>query len=201
MASETAREWAVEEFGAAAFKDIRWRARLISIGTQAARRPGGTVSNVLLDSAARQGAYGLLERPDVAPARIAKAVLAAGERCCSAFPFVFVPVDGSTLTLTDKARAENVGSIGDIVHTKTRGLKVISALLVSPSGVSLGLGSQVWWARKANRMAASDEPANCHSERLAASGAGLRATLAQAHDLLPPRISFQSTCLGYVTFG
>jgi len=120
--------------------------RLIAMGAQAARRPGGTVAEVFNDAAARQGAYGLLECAEVTRPQVAAAMFAAGAGRCAALPFVYVPVDGSSLTLTDTARAKGFGSIGDRVHG-ARGLKVISALLVSPKGVPLGLGSQVWWAR------------------------------------------------------
>ena len=146
MTNETARDWAVDEFGAANLEDARWRTRLIAMGAQAARRPGGTVSEVFNDAAARQGAYGLLECADVTRSQIAEAMFAADARRCACHPFVFVPVDGSSVTLTDVMRAKGFGSIGDHVHG-ARGLKVISALLVSPLGVPLGLGSQVWWAR------------------------------------------------------
>ena len=146
MANETARGWAVDELGTAKVGDARWRTRLVAMGAQVARRPGGTVSEVFNDAAARQGAYGLLESAEVDRRQIAESMFAAGSRRCSSLPFVYVPVDGSSLTLTDVARTKGFGSVGDHVHG-ARGLKVISALLVSPLGVPLGLGSQVWWAR------------------------------------------------------
>lgn len=146
MVHETAREWSVEEFGTANLGDARWGTRLVAMGAQAARRPGGTVSEVFNDAAARQGAYGLLECAGVARSQIAEAMFAADARRCAPLPFVFVPVDGSSVTLTDVERAKGFGSVGDHVHG-ARGLKVISALLVSPVGVPLGLGSQVWWER------------------------------------------------------
>jgi hypothetical protein len=149
MANETAHDWAMEEFGRAQLHDSRWRARLIAMGAQIARRPGGTVSEVFNDAAARQGAYGLLECAEVTRAQIAAAMFAADALRCAAQPFVYVPVDGSSVTITDVAKAKGFGSVGDHVHG-ARGLKVISALLVSALGVPLGLGSQVWWERAAD---------------------------------------------------
>lgn len=146
MVSETARDWAVAEFGTARMKDDRWRRRLVSMGAQVARRPGGTVSEVFNDAAARQGAYGLLESGGVSRQEIAEAMFAGGARRCAEFPFVFAPVDGSSVSLTDVRRTKGFGSVGNHAHG-ARGLKVMSALLVSPSGVPLGLGSQVWWTR------------------------------------------------------
>ena len=127
-------------------QDARWRSRLIAMGAQVARRPGGTVSEVFNDAAARQGAYGLLECATVTRTQIAEAMFGADARRCATLPFVYVPVDGSSVTFTDVARAKGFGSVGNHVHG-ARGLKVINALLVSPLGVPLGLGSQIWWAR------------------------------------------------------
>ena len=146
MTEGTARVWALEVFGGAKLGDARWRTRLVAVVAEVARRPGGTVSRVFNNAAARQGAYGLLESDELDAAEIAAAMVAAGGRRCAPLPFVFVPVDGSSVTITDKARTKGFGSVGDHVHG-ARGLKVISALLVSPLGVSLGLGAQIWWAR------------------------------------------------------
>lgn len=146
MTFESAREWAVGQFGRAELGDTRWRRRLIAMGMQAARRPGGKVCEVFANAAERQGAYGLLECPEVNRPHVAQAVFAADARRCAKLPFVFAAVDGSSISLTDTAHAKGFGSIGTR-YQGVRGLKVISALLVSPQGVTLGLGSQVWWAR------------------------------------------------------
>jgi len=65
-------------------------------------------------------------------------------------PFVFCPVDGSSLNLTDLAGIKGFGSVGTRSGGAV-GLKVISALVVSPRGVPLGLSGQVWWARSKQR--------------------------------------------------
>lgn len=116
------------------------------MGAQAAQRPGGKVSAVFNDAAERQGAYGLLESDEVTASQISAAVFAADACRCAPLPFVFVPVDGSSVTLTDLEKSKGFGSIGARCQG-ARGLKVISALLVSPHGVTMGLGSQIWWAR------------------------------------------------------
>lgn len=134
------------EFGAAKMRDTRWRTRLVAMAAGAARRPGGTVSEVFNDAAGRQGAYGLLESGRVTREQIAEAMFASGARRCAELPFVFVPVDGSSVSLTDVTRSKGFGSVGNHTHG-ARGLKVMSALLVSPEGVPLGLGAQVWWTR------------------------------------------------------
>ena len=150
MKHASAMDWAHEEFGAIQVEDSRWRARLELIGAQVARRPGGKVSEVFGNDAERQGAYGLIESNGVSAAQVGVAMFEACARRCAREEFVFCAVDGTSLTLTDRGRAKNFGSIGTRSQG-ARGLKAINALAMSPKGVPLGLSSQVWWARPAQR--------------------------------------------------
>ena len=111
-----------------------------------ARRPNGKVSEVYVSGAERQGAYGLLATENVATVVIAEAMFGADARRCAGLPFVFSVIDGSSLTLADHEGRKGFGSVGTRSQG-ARGLKVISSLLVSPEGVTQGLGAQVWWAR------------------------------------------------------
>lgn len=54
--------------------------------------------------------------------------------------------DGAPLRLTDRVRAKDFGSIGSTVNG-ARGLKVIHAYAISPTGVPLGILDQQWWNR------------------------------------------------------
>jgi len=146
MRNESASAWALNEFCGGQFSDARWGRRAVAMAVQSARRPAGTVSAVFTNAAERQGAYGLLESPDVTAEQLSSPMFAAAARRCADHPFVFAAVDGSSLSLTDKAGEKNFGPIG--THTQgKRGLKVMSSLFISPQGVPLGLGSQAWWAR------------------------------------------------------
>jgi hypothetical protein len=146
MSRTSAETWAQEEFGGARLCDRRWERRLVRAAARTARAPGGKVSEVFGNDAARQGAYGLLESRAVDAAAVAMPMFAATARRCREAEFVYCPVDGSSLTLVDPGKEKGFGPIGDRVHG-ARGLKVISALAVSPDSVPLGLLSQEWWAR------------------------------------------------------
>jgi len=62
--------------------------------------------------------------------------------------FVFVPVDGSSLSLPDPTGGRGMGSVG-ARSRKGTGLEVMNALLVLPDGTPVGLGAQQWWVRGA----------------------------------------------------
>jgi Transposase DNA-binding len=143
---QSAASWAHEEFGGAKLRDPRWVRRLVDVAARAARRPAGKVTEVFVDSAARQGAYGLLECETVEAAAVRTAMFEATARRCAPESFVFCAVDGSSLTLTDLGSKKGFGSIGTRA-SGALGLKVISSLALSAQGVPLGLASQVWWSR------------------------------------------------------
>jgi len=146
MHGREVRDWAREEFGGAQLGDRRRTARLVSMAAAIASKPGGRVSAVFCRPAERQGAYDFVESEHVDEAAIlASTVRACVQRACE-YPFVFVPLDGTSLTLADHSRAKDFGSIGSR-ERGARGLKVIDAIAVSPTGVPIGLAGMRWWAR------------------------------------------------------
>jgi Transposase DNA-binding len=147
---ETARDWAHEEFRHASIDDARWRRRLVQMAAQAVRRPAGRVSEAFGDDASRQGAYGLLESKLVGATEVGAGMFAACALRSAQYPFVFCPVDGTSLSLVDRARRKDFGSVGTRCQ-RARGLKVINAMVLSPDGVALGMGGQKWWPRSSRR--------------------------------------------------
>lgn len=142
--------WAFEEFGAVQVEDHRWRRRLVRVGERAARRPRGRVTEVFTRSDERQGAYGLLESDAISTEQIGRTIFEACARRCAEQPYVICPIDGTSLTLTDRGRAKDFGPIG-ARSAGARGLKVMNAMVLSPDGVPLGVSSQQWWTRPQRR--------------------------------------------------
>jgi hypothetical protein len=147
---ESTQRWAVEEFGRSSFGDRRVTNRLITMAGEMARRPRGRVTEVFLDGAARQGAYGLLEEPKITTEEVAAGIFAACASRSAKHKYVFVAVDGTSLTLVDRAGAKDFGSVGSRKNG-ARGLKVMNAMALSPQGVPLGLTAQQWWVRPNRR--------------------------------------------------
>jgi hypothetical protein len=144
-----ARKWAYEEFGGADLGDQRRRSRLLAIATQLALTPDGRISRVFRGSADRQGAYDFVESDAIDPVSLTKAMAEACIARAAAYETVFVPIDGSSLTLLDRAGAKGFGSVG-ARDQLARGLKVMDAIAVSPDGVPLGCCWLRWWTRSVN---------------------------------------------------
>jgi Transposase DNA-binding len=138
--------WARQEFGAASIDDERWRRRLVQMAKRAAVRPAGRVTEAFANPAERQGAYGLLESDEVSTASVGSAMFAACARRCCDEDFVYCPIDGTSVTLSDGERSKDFGPIGSRAQG-ARGLKVMNAMVLSAAGVPLGISSQQWWTR------------------------------------------------------
>ncbi len=126
--------------------DVRRDERLVRMAACAATHPSGKISEVFSVPKERQGAYDFLESGH---AKVEQVMLAAGRAAATraaAESLSFAAIDGSSLSLADRAAEKKFGSVGT-VDRGGRGLKVISALAISLAGVQLGLLTQVWWAR------------------------------------------------------
>ena len=102
MTAESSRRWAGMEFGDAQLGDKRRTRRLVEMTSQMLTNPAGKVTQVFRESAAREGAFRFLENADIAAAEIAAAARRAAARWCFGQPFVFIPIDGTSLNLTDE---------------------------------------------------------------------------------------------------
>lgn len=134
---DTVGDWARDTFGGAVLGDVRRTERLVAMAAAAANNPAGKVTQVFSSSADREGAFRLLENDDVRSARVSDAVFDASAQMCADEAFVFVAVDATSLTLTDRKKRREQGRVGPAFPT--RGLHVMSALAVDPLGATVGL--------------------------------------------------------------
>src|SRR6266568_5767136 len=149
-ATTESQSWAEAEFAEAKLGDRRRQARLVSLATGVAESPGGTITRVFGESAEREAAYRFLENEEIVPVEIGRAALKACLGRTKGLPYFLVPVDGSSITLTDREGAFGFGTIG-ARKFPARGLEVVSAIGVSPEGTPLGYCGQQYWARPSRR--------------------------------------------------
>jgi hypothetical protein len=151
--------WASEEFGSCTLGDRRRNTRLVRIAAEMARRPAGRVTRITTDVAMREAMYRFVGNESVKPKEIGKSSAAAALVRAANEPFVFVPIDATSLSLTDDQKAHGFGVVGSR-KLAVPGLHVMSALAVSPSGVPLGIVDQIFWAR-VNRSTRKSRKADC----------------------------------------
>jgi hypothetical protein len=136
-----------EEFNDVHLDDLRLDHRLGLMAQAVAENPKGLVSQVFAEPKARQGAYDFLANPAVRPGALLEGAAAATCRRCEDHDFIYVPIDGSSVTLTDRAQTKPLGSIG-ARRLPSRGLKVVDAIAITPDGTVQGLLDLQVWARK-----------------------------------------------------
>lgn len=106
----------------------------------------GTVTAAFARHADRRAAYDFLANKAITLRALTTAIADAAARRCRAFKWVYVPVDGSSLTLRDPYHTRGTGTVGSLLQ-RSRGFLVMSALAISPEGVPLGLCGQHFWTR------------------------------------------------------
>ena len=120
--------------------------RLVSMGEEVARTPGGQLTVVFRDAAKREGAYRFVENDGFCFEEVATAAHEACGQRASRFPYVMVPVDSSSLLLSDPIGTKGLGGVG-AWNKGGRGLQTMTAIGISPDGVPLGILGQALWTR------------------------------------------------------
>jgi Transposase DNA-binding/Transposase DDE domain len=138
--------WAYRTFGGVDCGDRRRSRRLVAITRAVAKRPAGTVTEVFDDSADREGAYRWLSNGEVSAAQLTAGLGEHTAQECVGHGRMYIPIDGSSLSLTDRKQSRGVGGVG-AWKDFGRGLHVVTALAVDDQGVPLGVLGQTWWAR------------------------------------------------------
>ena len=118
----------------------------MAMARQAARRPGGKVTEVFAQGAAREAAFRFVENEEIPVEEIAKAAWRSTVEKSGEFDHVFVPIDGSSISVTDWTHDKGLGDVGAREHG-AKGLHVMSAIAVAPDGTPIGMCGQKWWSR------------------------------------------------------
>jgi hypothetical protein len=139
--------WAAKAFGEAELGDERRTKRLVAMAARAARAPAPHVTEVFREAAERQAAYDFLEHDQVPVEGVGEALFRSTTHACGNQDRVLVVLDGTSLTLTDRARAKDFGAIGTYTRG-ARGIKVVNALALTDAGTPIGVADQQWWTRQ-----------------------------------------------------
>lgn len=133
-------------FGSLQLEDPRLRRRAYDIAAGCCRHAGGTVTGTFTDSADREATYRFLSNPRVPSGELIDALVRSSAVAAASYPFVYVPIDGSSLQLTDRKKVRETGIVGTR-KAGARGLTVTTSMAVAPSGVPLGSLGFEYWAR------------------------------------------------------
>jgi hypothetical protein len=137
--------WAIENFGSIPLHALR-RKQLLRVAVIAATKPSGTISEASRSAADRQSMYGFVENEAIDHELIVTAIGDATAQRCRGYAFVWVPIDGSSLSVTDTQKSKGTGRVGS-PPSDGRGLKTMGAIAISPDGTPVGLAELHLWSR------------------------------------------------------
>lgn len=141
-----AQQWAQSEFGHVQLGHGARTKRAVLMAKTMLERPGGQVTRIFKISADREAAYRALENPNISAQALGEASSRAAVRRAAKFASVYVPIDGTSLTLKSSP-ARDLGDIGN-KKSRSKGVHVQNAIMVSPDGEILGMAHQVYWRRR-----------------------------------------------------
>jgi len=144
--SERARQWAEAEMRGVDLGDKRLNWRVVEILTYLAAQPMASIPQASLDWAATKATYRLLDNAKVSNEKIYAPHYARTRARLAGHQFVLAVQDTTLLDFSRHPQTEGLGAIGT-TKQKSRGMVMHSALMLTPEGLSLGLGSQVIWVR------------------------------------------------------
>jgi len=140
--------WARRTFGDADLGDLRRTRRVVKAAARLQLQPAGRITKVFSNPAEREAAFRLIANDAVDPAEIAAASHRATARQCVGQELVYVALDETCLSFSDRTgrRFGRTGRDG-----KHRGMHAMSALAVDVQGTTLGLIGQRYWVQPAER--------------------------------------------------
>src|SRR5438445_4369157 len=148
LTEQEAESWAEEEFSESMLGNSARSRRLVQMAQAACRRPAGKIVEVFDKPAEREGAYRFVESDHTDYLKVGHAAhVAAFRRAVVAKEkIVFVPVDGSSLSLVAAKEQSDFGPIGNKWAT-TVGCHVMGAIAVAENGTPIGPVGQAYWTR------------------------------------------------------
>ena len=152
MQKTSCRVWAEREFEKLDVGDERRRSRTVALATAIAQTPGGRITQVAETSADKEGAFRWVRNGAITSDALMKASARVTAERCGKFSHAFVAVDQSSIAIVDHGTSKGFGPTGrGSIHRKSRGLQAMSAVAISPTGGTVGLLAQAWWARSDER--------------------------------------------------
>jgi len=143
---ETQGGWFEEEMAGLALPDQRLNRRLLITGQHLAARPTAGLPQALGDWAAYQGALRLFHNPRVSPEELLKPHIQRTQERARGLPLVLALQDTTILDYKHHPKKQGLGPVGT-EQAPGYGLLAHTTLLVTPTGLPLGLLLWQVWAR------------------------------------------------------
>jgi hypothetical protein len=150
-------DWAETEWGSVDLGDERLTHRLVEYGRARFARPTANLPQACGSRASTKAAYRLLRHPKASLQQFLSGHSEATVSRAAREPLVLAIQDTTSLNYTTHPATEGLGPIGSYGATKTLGMEVHSTLVVTPTGLPLGLLDVQAWARDKSQYGKSKD--------------------------------------------
>jgi hypothetical protein len=152
-------DWAAHEFAVAPLSDQRLVSRLITMATDFALQPTGSIPQACGSWARTKAAYRFFDNDSIAPEDILGAHVQATVQRAAAHQLVLCVQDTTSLNYSTHPQTKGLGPIGNN-RDKTIGLLLHSTLALTPTGQPLGLLHAQSWTRSTKTFGRSSHERN-----------------------------------------
>ena len=143
---EGATNWCEEEFGSIELGDKRLDRRLIATAVKLTVQPTAPINQACEDWAATKASYRLFDNDEVTVEKILEPHQLQTQERMKGYPLVLAVQDTTYLNYTSHPQTEGLGPIGT-EEQDLSGLVMHSTLVLTPTGLPLGVLTQEIWAR------------------------------------------------------
>jgi hypothetical protein len=147
------QRWAQAEFGHVELGHQARTKRVVAMAARMCEEPNGQITRIFENPAELQGAYRALESETWSAEALNDAALIAAVRRASSYDGVYIPIDGTSLTLKSSP-AKDLSEIG-VKSSRSKGVHIQNSLVIAETGQVLGVGRQVYYQRKRRRKRAT----------------------------------------------
>ncbi len=188
----TASQWIITELQHVDLGDKRLNRRLQETAAQLAAQPQAPINQACEDWAAAKASYRLFDNEKVTPAKILQPHQTCAQARMAAYPLVLALQDTTYLDFSTHRQTTGLGPIGT-PEQELQGMVQHTTLVVTPSGLPLGVLTLDIWTREAEASALSDYEQRRQPIEEKESYKWLSA-LAETVRLTPPGVQVVSVC-------
>ena len=145
--------WVLNEFASVDFGDFRLKKRFTSLAEQLSNSPEASINQACEDWNSVKSAYRFFQNDRVNEAQILQPHIMKTVERCQQHKYILSIQDTTVISYASHPKTKGIGRIGGGKGiAKPKGINMHSALALSPTGIPLGLLSNLFWTRTTEKQ-------------------------------------------------
>lgn len=145
-------DWIQQEFNNINFSDPRLNKRFFKIAEELSDRPADSIHSATADWASSKATYRFFDNHDVDSSKILEPHFSSTAWRCSSYKKVIIAQDTTYIDFTKHQKTTGLGRSFKSHGKDIKGVCMHSGLVMSPTGLPLGLSYNKLWTRKESKL-------------------------------------------------